>query len=73
MMPLLPGFEGDPRDPKAGVLRVQMHIQYEAINRHKTSIFQLLKDLPIDVNDYIYFVGVRNHGLFGEYKNLPKT
>jgi phospholipase D1/2 len=50
-----------------------MHIQFEAINRHKTSIFQLLKDLPIDVNDYIHFVGTRNHGLFGENKNTPKT
>ena len=73
MMPLLPGFEGDPRDPNAGILRVQMHIQYEAIDRHKTSIFQLLKDLPIEMNDYIHFVGVRNHGLFGENKNTPKT
>lgn len=42
MMPLLPGFEGDVTSEKAGVLRVQMHIQYEAINRHKSSIFQLL-------------------------------
>ena len=50
-----------------------MQIQYEAINRHKSSIFQLLNDLPIDVNDYIYFVGMRNHGLFGKDKNIPKT
>jgi hypothetical protein len=42
-----------------------MQIQYEAINRHKTSIFQILQDLPIDMNDYIYFVGMRNHALFG--------
>lgn len=72
-MPLLPGFEGDPRDSKAGILRVQMHIQFEAINRHKTSIFQLLNDLPIDLSDYIHFFGTRNHGLLGENKNIPKT
>jgi phospholipase D1/2 len=28
MMPLLPGFEGDPRDEKAGVLRGQMQLQF---------------------------------------------
>lgn len=50
-----------------------MNIQYEAISRHKSSIFQLLSDLPIDINDYIYFVGMRNHGLFGKDKNVPKT
>ena len=73
MMPLLPGFEGDVRSDASGVLRVQMQIQYEAINRHKSSIFQLLNDLPIDVNDYIYFVGLRNHALFGKDKHIPKT
>lgn len=50
-----------------------MNIQYEAISRHKSSIFQLLSDLPIDINDYIYFVGMRNHGLFGKDQNVPKT
>ena len=73
MMPLLPGFEGEITNKNAAVLRVQMNIQYEAISRHKTSIYQLLQDLPIDMDKYIYFVGLRNHGLFGEYKNIPKT
>lgn len=73
MLPLLPGFEGDVRSDSSGVLRVQMQIQYEAISRHKSSIYQLLQDLPLNVDDYIYFVGLRNHGLFGKDKNIPKT
>ncbi len=50
-----------------------MQMQYEAISRHKSSIFQLIKDLPININDYIEFFGLRNHGLFGETNNVPKT
>jgi phospholipase D1/2 len=50
-----------------------MQIQYEAISRHKTSIFQLLQDLPIDIKEYISFFGLRNHALFGKEKNIPKT
>ncbi len=25
------------------------------------------------MNDYIYFVGLRNHALFGKDRNIPKT
>lgn len=50
-----------------------MQLQYEAISRHKSSIFQLVQDLPIDIHDYISFFGVRNHGLFGKNKDIPKT
>ena len=52
---------------------MQMQLQYEAISRHKSSIFQLLSDLPLNVNDYIGFFGLRNHALFGRNKNTPKT
>jgi len=65
MMPLLPGFEGDVTSDSAGVLRVQMQLQYDAISRHKDSIYQLLQDLPIKIEDYISFFGLRNHALFG--------
>lgn len=50
-----------------------MQLQYEAISRHKNSIFQLVQDLPIDIHDYICFFGVRSHGLFGKKKDIPKT
>ncbi len=50
-----------------------MQLQYEAISRHKSSIFQLIQDLPINPNDYIGFFGLRNHALFGKDKNVPKT
>ncbi len=72
-MPLLPGFEGDVTQQTSGVLRVQMQLQYEAISRHKSSIFQLVQDLPININDYITFFGLRNHALFGKNKDIPKT
>lgn len=33
VMPLLPGFEGDVADKASGILRVQVHNQFESINR----------------------------------------
>lgn len=50
-----------------------MQIQYEAISRHQSSIYQLLSNLSININDYIGFYGLRNHGLFGPNKDIPKT
>jgi phospholipase D1/2 len=44
--------------------------QYKAIDRHRTSIARLLKGRKIDLSNYIYFVGARTHGLFGDG---PKT
>ncbi len=67
MMPLMPGFQGDPTDEKSGILRVQMQLQYDAIKRKPNSILQLIKDIP-NPSDYIYFFGLRNHGLFGADK-----
>jgi hypothetical protein len=41
-----------------------MQLQYDAIKRKENSILQLIKDIP-NVNDYIYFFGLRSHALFG--------
>lgn len=45
VMPLLPGFEGDITDPVSTVLRIQVHWQFQAINRNKdTSLHIRLKN-----------------------------
>ena len=77
MMPLLPGFEGDPTNENSGILRAQMQLQFEAISRHKDSIFKIIEakshKTKLNIQDYIYFFGLRNHGLFGPNHDIPKT
>lgn len=43
VVPLLPGFEGDPGDPAATVLRIQVHWQKVAIMTGDDSIYNTLK------------------------------
>ncbi len=61
VVPLLPGFEGDPGDPGATVLRIQVHYQKFAITLGDDSIYKRLElACPgINVSDYIYFFGLR--------------
>ena len=42
VVPLLPGFEGDPGDPSSTILRIQIHYQREAILTGENSIFNIL-------------------------------
>lgn len=44
-MPLLPGFEGSITSKENGPLRIQVHNQYDAINRGTNSLHDRLKDL----------------------------
>lgn len=73
MLPLLPGFQGDPTSEEAPNLRTQMYNQYKALDRHKSSIARLLISSKINLSDYIHFVGARNHGLFGPNSDRPET
>ncbi len=61
MVPLLPGFEGDPGDSNATVLRIQIHWQKVAIMNGDTSIYSTLKAGSPDINitDYLFFFGLR--------------
>jgi len=61
MMPLLPGFPGDVSSSEAAVMKVQLHWQYQAINRGNKSIFKKLAHIE-DLWNYIAFLGLRNHG-----------
>ena len=61
VVPLLPGFEGDPGDINATVLRIQVHWQKVAIMTGEDSIFKTLQtQCPgINVSDYLFFFGLR--------------
>ena len=61
MLPLLPGFEGDIED--SSLLKVQLHWEYQTINRGVMSIMeQLSKDKNIKhPEDFISFYSLRNH------------
>lgn len=61
VVPLLPGFEGDPGDPGATVLRIQIHWQKVAIMSGNDSIYNTLKTTcpGINISDYLFFFGLR--------------
>lgn len=61
VVPLLPGFEGDPGDVNATVLRIQIHWQKVAIMTGDDSIYKTLqtKCPGINVTDYLFFFGLR--------------
>lgn len=67
-MPLLPGFEGDITDRKNTIpLRVQVHNQYQSINRGKNSLHARLSHLPnFNINNYIFFFGLRGHAVLNK-------
>lgn len=61
VVPLLPGFEGDPGDQASTVLRIQIHWQKVAILTGEDSIYNTLqKTCPgINITDYLFFFGLR--------------
>ena len=61
VVPLLPGFEGDPGDTGATVLRIQIHWQKVAVMTGDDSIYNTLKRIckGINVSDYLFFFGLR--------------
>ena len=63
VVPLLPGFEGQPGDPSSTVLRIQIHWQKVAITSGDDSIFNTLqRNCPgINVSDYLFFFGLRTY------------
>lgn len=63
VVPLLPGFEGDPGDQAATVLRIQIHWQKVAILTGEDSIYNTLeRNCPgIDICEYLFFFGLRTH------------
>lgn len=67
-MPLLPGFEGDINDKNnSGPLRIQVHNQFQAINRGEHSLYNKLKDLKnFNIDNYIYFFGLRGHAVINK-------
>jgi phospholipase D1/2 len=70
VMPLLPGFQGGVDDSGAASVRAIMHWQYRTICRGRQSLLQRLLDrLGPDLENYISFYGLRNHGKL--YENGP--
>ena len=60
---MLPGFEGDPGDVNATVLRIQIHWQKVAIMTGDDSIYKNLQtNCPgINIPDFLFFFGLRTH------------
>lgn len=63
VLPLLPGFAGEVDAGSSGVLRIQMHWQYQTILRGENSVYNLLKrsEFITDPFEYIKFYGLRTH------------
>ena len=62
VMPLLPGFEGNIADPASTVLRIQVHWQFQAINRSEKSLHSRLFKAGFardEIDNYIFFFGLR--------------
>eukprot|EP00828_Plagiopyla_frontata_P032009 TRINITY_DN41804_c0_g1_i1.p1 TRINITY_DN41804_c0_g1~~TRINITY_DN41804_c0_g1_i1.p1 ORF type:complete len:372 (+),score=54.94 TRINITY_DN41804_c0_g1_i1:472-1587(+) len=70
LLPLLPAFAGEINDETAGVLRIQLHLQYETICRGEYSLFERLKKQKIEPRQYIKFIGLRTHD---QMNNIPVT
>lgn len=66
-VPLLPGFEGEVDSGSSGVMKVQLHWEYNTICRGGNSIIeQLSRDMHIrDPFEYIEFYSLRTHAKLG--------
>ena len=65
-VPLLPGFSGTPGESSTmnGVLK---HSTQSICNNKGMSLLELLyKKMGEDINNYIYFFSLRNHGVIGD-------
>lgn len=66
------GFEGEIDDPGSGVMKIQLHWEYQTICRGGTSILEELAADPNipDPSKYIKFYGMRTHSVID---NKPVT
>lgn len=70
LIPLLPGFEGDVREERAAVMRIQLHWEYWTICRSSRSLHRRLAHIK-DLGQYLRFYSLRQHGETPE--KLPLT
>jgi phospholipase D1/2 len=68
VLPLLPGFAGEA--DSSGLLRIQLHWEFQTICRSESSIFSQLSKAGIEPEDFIRFYGLRNHALL---ESVPVT
>lgn len=68
VLPLLPGFAGEVNGNSSGVLRIQLHWEYETISRGPNSIYTQLMTCPSikKPSDHIRFYGLRTHEILGD-------
>jgi phospholipase D1/2 len=69
-IPLLPGFEGDVREEKSAVMRIQLYWEYWTICRSTKSLYKRLSHIK-DINNYLKFYSLRQHGCTTE--KIPLT
>ena len=69
-IPLLPGFSGIPGE--SSTMNCILKYTYQSISRNKglSLLEQLWKKMGNEVNNYIYFFSLRNHGMI---KGIPVT
>lgn len=60
-IPLLPGFEGDVREEKSAVMRIQLYWEYWTICRSNKSLFKRLSHVK-ELDQYLQFYSLRQHG-----------
>lgn len=70
IIPLLPGFEGDVREEKAAVMRIQLHWEYWTICRSSKSLYKRLAHIS-DIAHYLTFYSLRQHAQTPE--KIPLT
>lgn len=71
-MPLLPSFAGEINEPNATVMRLNLHWELMSITRAASSIVSKLQESVGRWQDYIQFLGLRNHGRFSP-QSTPTT
>jgi phospholipase D1/2 len=69
-IPLLPGFEGDVREEKSAVMRIQLYWEYWTICRSSKSLFRRLAHIS-NLDQYLQFYSLRQHAATQE--KLPLT
>lgn len=63
VMPLLPAFEGNVRSQELTNLHAVMHWQFATICRGRYSLFEALKGVTNNPEQYVAFFGLRKYGI----------
>ncbi|CEG46037.1 Phospholipase D, Pi-PXTM-PLD [Plasmopara halstedii] len=63
VMPLLPAFEGNIRSHELTNLHAVMHWQFATICRGRYSLFEALKGVTTNPENYVAFFGLRKYGI----------